>query len=92
MRARILARDGGRCQLGYPGTYIATEIDDIIPVSLLGGVPREELTDDKRQSVCSSCPSRQDRSPPAGRDEGSGATPDMSAGTLPLPKKHPGEM
>ena len=43
------------CQLGYPGcTYYATEIDDIIPVSVLG-VGREELDDDNRQAVCSSC-------------------------------------
>ena len=55
VRARILARDNGMCQLGYPGcSYFATKVDDIIPVSVLG-VGREELTDDNRQSVCSSC-------------------------------------
>jgi hypothetical protein len=55
VRARVLGRDGGVCQLGYDGcTFYATEIDDIIPVSVLG-VRREELTDDKRQAVCSSC-------------------------------------
>lgn len=48
VRTRILDRDGHVCQLGYPGcTYIATEIDDIIPVSQLG--------DDNRQAVCAAC-------------------------------------
>ena len=56
VRTRILARDNGVCQLGYPGcTYIATEIDDVIPVSQLGGVGREELDDDNRQAVCAAC-------------------------------------
>jgi 5-methylcytosine-specific restriction endonuclease McrA len=55
VRARILARDGGVCQLGYPGcTYHATEIDDIVPVSVLG-VGREQLDDDNRQAVCHHC-------------------------------------
>ena len=56
VRTRILDRDGHVCQLGYDGcTYIATEIDDIVPVSQLGGVSREELTDDNRQSACHAC-------------------------------------
>ena len=43
VRALILARDNGMCQLGYPGcSYFATEVDDIIPVSVLG-VGREDL-------------------------------------------------
>jgi 5-methylcytosine-specific restriction endonuclease McrA len=55
VRARILQRDGGVCQLGYPGcTYAATEIDDIIPVSVLG-VGREQLDDNNRQAVCHHC-------------------------------------
>ena len=56
VRTRILDRDGHVCQLGYDGcTDIATEIDDIVPVSQLGGVSREELTDDNRQSACHAC-------------------------------------
>ena len=56
VRTRILDRDGHVYQLGYPGcTYIATEIDDIIPVSQLGDVSREQLTDDNRQAVCAAC-------------------------------------
>lgn len=55
IRMRILERDGGVCQLGYPGcTYIATEIDDIIPVSVLG-VGRDQVDDDNRQAVCAAC-------------------------------------
>ena len=56
VRARVLERDGHTCQLQYDGCLgIATEIDDVIPVSQLGDVTREDLTDDNRQAVCSHC-------------------------------------
>ena len=37
IRTRIVGRDNGVCQLGYPGcTYYAVEIDHIEPVATLG--------------------------------------------------------
>ena len=55
VRERVLERDGWRCQLGYPDcTVISAEVDDIIPVSVLG-VSREECDDTNRQAVCHAC-------------------------------------
>jgi 5-methylcytosine-specific restriction enzyme A len=50
-RARILARDGGVCQLGYPGcTWHATEVDHIVPLASGGTADPDNL-----QAVCESC-------------------------------------
>ena len=46
-RPRLPARQYDGLHLG-----VATEIDDVIPVSQLGDVTREDLTDDNRQAVC----------------------------------------
>jgi hypothetical protein len=90
VRARVLARDGGVCQLGYPGcTYYATEIDDIVPVSVLG-IGREELTDDNRQSVCHHCHFvKTERHRIAAMK--AAAAHRYERRHLPVPKKHPGE-
>ena len=56
VRNRILDRDNHTCQLRYDGcTVVASEVDDIVPVATLGGVSREQLTDDNRQAACSHC-------------------------------------
>jgi hypothetical protein len=45
IRIRIFERDHGQCQLQYPGCLgLATEIDDIIPASLLRGSPASRWT------------------------------------------------
>ena len=51
LRARVLARDQGRCQIGGPDCRgVAVEVDHVVPVSE-GGL--DEL--DNLQSVCSAC-------------------------------------
>ena len=56
VRDRILDRDHHTCVLHYDGcTVVATEVDDIIPVSVLGVTNRDLLTDDNRQAVCGHC-------------------------------------
>jgi 5-methylcytosine-specific restriction endonuclease McrA len=56
VRRRVLDRDNHTCQLQFAGcTIVATEIDDVVPVSALGDVTREELTDDNRQAACHHC-------------------------------------
>ena len=80
VRRRVLERDGGVCQLGYPGcTYVATEIDDIIPVSQLGDVTREELTDDNRQAVCAACHHRKTEAHKLAAIENLSCTPPRTA-------------
>lgn len=51
-RRLVMARDGGRCQLGIPGvcTRIAQEVDHITPRGLGGG---DEL--DNLRAVCKRC-------------------------------------
>jgi hypothetical protein len=51
-RNRILKRDGYECQIRDIGcTQLATEVDDIIPVSV-SGISREAAADDMLQAVC----------------------------------------
>ena len=51
VRGEVIAPSNYSGSSATPGcTYIATEIDDIIPVSQLGDVSREQLTDDNRQA------------------------------------------
>lgn len=51
LRARILRRDGGACQLGHPGcTGTATEVDHVTPAARGGNDDPSNL-----QSVCTNC-------------------------------------
>ena len=54
--ARVHERDGGVCQLGYPGcSFYATECDHIVNIARLG-VDRNSANDeDNLQAVCASC-------------------------------------
>ena len=57
IRARILERDAGTCQLNYGGcTIVATEIDHAVNVATLG-IPREQANHDEHllQAVCAHC-------------------------------------
>lgn len=90
VRVRILDRDGGVCQLGYPGcTYIATEIDDIVPVSVLG-VGRDQVDDDNRQAVCHHCHHVKTEAHRIAAVKAS-AQHRYERRHLPVPKKHPGD-
>ena len=53
---RVYERDGGVCQLGYPGcSFYATECDHIVNIARLG-VDRNSANDeDNLQAVCASC-------------------------------------
>lgn len=54
-RRRILDRDNHTCQIFGPGCTIeATEVDDIIPVSV-SGISRADADDDTLQAVCHHC-------------------------------------
>jgi 5-methylcytosine-specific restriction protein A len=90
IRARVLERDGGVCQLGYPGcAYHATEVDHIINVARLG-VHRNHANDDTNlQSVCSPCHSIKTAAEQAA---GARAAAARRAARRHLPvKPHPGE-
>ena len=64
--------------------------DDIIPVAQLGNVSREELTDDNRQAVCSSCHHRKTEATKLAAIKTSAA---HRRARLRLPQRpHPGEM
>ena len=80
-----------RCQLQFADcTIVATEIDDIIPVSMLGNVSREDLTDDNRQSACSHCHHIKTEQYRLARIKEAAA---RRAARLRLPQaEHPGEM
>ncbi|MGV0634484.1 HNH endonuclease signature motif containing protein [Mycolicibacillus trivialis] len=55
VRRIVLARDHHTCQLAYPGcTGQATEVDDIIPVSVRG-IPRSQTRPEDCQAVCAPC-------------------------------------
>jgi 5-methylcytosine-specific restriction endonuclease McrA len=54
-RNRILNRDNHECQIrGIGCTIVATEVDDIIPVSV-SGISRADADDDMLQAVCHYC-------------------------------------
>lgn len=51
LRRRVLARDGGRCQIRWPGCLgEGVEVDHIIPHSEGGSIDLENL-----QAVCIAC-------------------------------------
>ena len=51
-RREVIERDGGVCQLGYPGcSYIATVVDHV--VNLAAGGDRDDPAN--RQAVCAPC-------------------------------------
>ena len=57
-RNRILKRDGYGCQLRDTGcTQLATEVDDIVPVSV-SGISRADAADIMLQAVCHWCHAR----------------------------------
>ena len=90
-RARILARDGGVCQLQYAGcTWHATEVDHVVPLSVLGP-DHPMLNDDSNlQAACHSCHARKTRAETeAGRRRSSARR--VARKRLPV-KPHPGEM
>lgn len=56
VRARVMQRDGGVCQLQYPGcTHLATEIDHIVNCASLGVSRAEANHEDPCQACCVSC-------------------------------------
>lgn len=55
IRKQVLTRDQHTCQLQYPCcTGVATEVDDIIPVSVRR-IPRSHTTAEDCQAVCHEC-------------------------------------
>jgi 5-methylcytosine-specific restriction endonuclease McrA len=55
---RVLQRDGYECQIRDTGcTQLATEVDDILPVSVTG-ITRADATDDMLQAACHACHAR----------------------------------
>lgn len=84
VRARIMSRDQGMCQLGYPNhcTLIATEVDHV-------GDPHDD-SDEMLRAVCAQC--HRVRTMQQSR-AGSAASAARRAARRKLPQRpHPGEM
>jgi hypothetical protein len=92
IRARILERDHGTCQLGYDGcTIAATEIDHAVNVASLG-ITRAQADSNEYllQAVCHACHTRKTEHERLTAWRASQQRRHQRR-HLPVPRKHPGE-